>query len=56
MNDKETPPNPGSDKAVKKGCTCPIMDNGRGKGFGDGKFWINGSCPLHGMKEKNDER
>jgi len=28
-NDK---PNPGSPEAIKKGCTCPVLDNGHGKG------------------------
>ena len=42
--------NPGSDKAVKEGCTCAVLDNARGKGIdGKGKlFWINGDCPIHG--------
>jgi hypothetical protein len=45
-------PNPGSDAALKAGCTCPVLDNCHGKGFswgsGDGpKFWISGGCPLH---------
>ncbi len=43
--------NPGSDEAVKKGCTCPRIDNHYGKGIpsrdGDAQFWINGDCPLH---------
>lgn len=48
-NGKMNQPNPGSDKAVKQGCTCPILDNG----YGDdelGKtrgFWIRRDCPLH---------
>lgn len=48
-------PNPGSDEAVKAGCICPVMDNFHGKGIPlDGKtaFWINGDCPVHGVKEK----
>jgi len=44
-------PNPGSPEAIKKGCTCPVMDNNGGRGLGDmGFFWINSSCPLHGDK------
>lgn len=27
-------PNPGSDAAIKQGCTCPVYDNARGKGIG----------------------
>jgi hypothetical protein len=44
-------PNPGSDDAVQLGCTCPVMDNARGRGIpfkGEGAFWINDACPLHG--------
>ena len=45
-------PKPGSDIAIEQGCTCPVLDNGHGKGrLGDGeKFgWvINHGCPLHG--------
>ena len=54
--EKNKQPNPGSDKAVKKGCTCPVMDNHRGRGLGRGNFWINGGCPLHGggKKEENN--
>lgn len=26
-------PTPGSDEAIKIGCTCPVMDNAHGKGF-----------------------
>lgn len=37
---------------MKKDCTCPVLDNGRGRGssWGPGKFWVNGGCPLHGKK------
>lgn len=45
-----TTPNPGSDEALAKGCTCPVIDNGRGHGRGDGNFWINEGCPLHTPK------
>jgi len=47
MTDK---PTPGSDKAIANGCTCPVMDNGRGVGFlvdGERQFWVSGGCPLH---------
>lgn len=43
-------PNPGSDKAMEKGCECPTMDNHRGKGIiykGEVAFWITMGCPLH---------
>ena len=43
--------NPGSDEAVAQGCTCPVLDNGRGRGgydLGTGPlFWIAFGCPLH---------
>jgi hypothetical protein len=41
---------PGSDEAREHGCTCPVLDNGRGVGFlvdGERHFWIDGDCPLH---------
>ena len=48
--------NPGSDEAIAAGCTCPIMDNGHGRGYlrgvkddqGHTVFVISGNCPLHG--------
>ena len=44
--------NPGSDEAIKAGCTCPVMDNYYGKGIGKDKsgetlFWYDGECPIH---------
>ena len=55
MPDK--PPNPGSDEAIEQGCTCPVMDNGHGRGaYGmAGQFWITDGCPLHDLrKDTND--
>lgn len=50
MNIQE--PTPGSVEAVNKGCLCPIMDNGHGKGVGgNGEeygWWVTTECPLHG--------
>jgi hypothetical protein len=46
----EEKPNPGSDVAVKQGCTCPVLDNNRGKGFminGTRMFWYSYNCPVH---------
>jgi hypothetical protein len=46
--------NPGSDAAIKKGCTCPVLDNGRGNeelGRIRG-FWIDQDCPIHGKSAK----
>ena len=48
-------PNPGSDEAIKQGCTCPVLDNGHGVGCGiedaDGlpAFWVTANCPLHSI-------
>jgi hypothetical protein len=48
-------PNPGSVEAIAMECTCPILDNGRGRGSGmlgsEGQplFWIADDCPLHGQ-------
>ena len=44
-------PNPGSDEAIAQGCSCPVMDNGHGRGsaHGDGTFVMNTVCPLHGF-------
>ena len=49
MKDK---PNPGSNEAVKQGCTCPVLDNHHGKGINNTiekqLFWMSLGCPLHG--------
>lgn len=42
---------PGSEEAVKAGCTCPIIDNHYGAGFG-GRYWMNEDCPIHGNKKE----
>lgn len=48
-------PNPGSDEAVAEGCTCPVIDNGYGRGVGVNHpvsglpiFVFDWACPLHG--------
>jgi hypothetical protein len=38
---------PGSDEAYAEGCKCPILDN---QDMPDHKKWVNGDCPLHGIK------
>lgn len=42
---------PGSDDAIAKGCTCPVLDNGRGRGAyqigGVWQFWVSFDCPVH---------
>ncbi len=51
------PPYPGSDEAIERGCTCPVIDNGHGKmeRYVDGErvWWIDSECPLHGMREES---
>lgn len=46
---KNKTPNPGSKEAINKGCTCPVMDNGYGRGYmgQEGMFVYNTTCPLH---------
>ena len=41
---------PGSEAAVKAGCTCPVIDNNRGAGYlgQPGVFVMTVGCPLHG--------
>lgn len=48
-------PNPGSDEAIKLGCTCPVLDNHHGHiGIDNARgFWVNGDCPLHGEDTKD---
>ena len=49
-------PNPGSDAAIERGCTCPIIDNHYGRGRpgldadGHERAWFvfHEDCPLHG--------
>jgi hypothetical protein len=48
-------PMPGSDRAIKLGCKCHVLDNARGLGYlggvkgKDGKrvYVISGNCDLH---------
>lgn len=42
-------PNPGSDEAAMRGCTCARLDNGNGKGYYGmpGVFVYTAGCPLH---------
>lgn len=50
-------PNPGSAPAIARGCTCPVVDNGYGRGFviGDSlTFWYNADCPVHSKEENNN--
>jgi len=42
-------PAPGSDEAAKLGCTCPVLDNGHGRGYKGmpGIYVYNAACPVH---------
>lgn len=50
----EGAPNPGSDSALKRGCTCPVLDNNHGRrapwparcDTPEG-WWTTTGCPLH---------
>jgi hypothetical protein len=44
-------PNPGSPEAVRRGCTCPVIDNHHGEGIPrhmGRDWWVDHKCPLHG--------
>ena len=60
MSDETKEPDPGSDEAIKAGCTCPVMDNRHGKGYrvvgGVRMFVMNDDCPVHGGKFVPDRR
>lgn len=49
IEDKERKPAPGTDEALAEGCTCPVIDNGYGRGYRGqpGVFVFNGGCPVH---------
>lgn len=42
-------PDPGSDEAIALGCTCPVLDNGRGRGYmgQPGIYVYTIGCPVH---------
>lgn len=42
-------PNPGTVEAQMRGCTCPVIDNGHGKGYRGlpGCFVYTAGCQLH---------
>ena len=45
-------PNPGSQEAISRGCTCPVIDNHYGRGYygQPGVFVYVEGCPLHSPK------
>ena len=53
-------PNPGSDEAVRQGCTCPVLDNSHGRGArvsteGEVLFWFTSGCPVHSVTPEAKE-
>ena len=57
---KKIKPNPGTQEAIDAGCTCPVMDNGRGWGFcgmggGKGIYCYSEGCPIHWPKEQTSQ-
>jgi len=44
---RERQAKPGSDAAIQRGCSCPVMDNAHGAGR-NGSFIMSADCPLHG--------
>lgn len=48
-------PNPGTSEALELGCRCPILDNGRGRGYmgQPGVFVYSVDCPVHTHHEKS---
>lgn len=52
-------PPSGSPEAVAMGCTCPVMDNGHGKGWlGNGEqfgWMVAEVCPLHGQAQEGEK-
>ena len=55
MSEPSNVPNPGSDEAIDQGCTCPVIDNGHGRGRGDGNFVMDFHCPLHGIAGRSPD-
>jgi hypothetical protein len=51
----DTPPSPGSDAAIAKGCTCPVLDNAHGNGYMGiaGVYVYSGDCPLHALRSQD---
>ena len=45
------------DEALAAGCTCPVMDNGHGRGYmGDGERFgwvVSGDCPIHAQQDSD---
>lgn len=54
-----TSPRPGSAEALVEGCTCAVIDNHYGRGYGgDGErygWFVTGGCPLHDVDDAISE-
>lgn len=48
---KSDTPNPGSDEAIEQGCSCPVLDNGHGRGYlgNPDVFCYVLDCEVHGV-------
>lgn len=46
--------NPGSPEAKVAGCLCPVIDNGRGRGYMGipGVYVMREDCPMHGREAR----
>lgn len=54
LNSTYKPPNPGSDEAIKLGCSCPVLDNAHGWGYWkQGIFVIDMLCEMHNKAAMN---
>lgn len=56
MKQTNTPP-PGSVEAIALGCTCPVGDNGHGRGAAQSTadekyYWIVDTCPIRGRRDE----
>ena len=54
--DDELPP--GSDEAIKAGCSCPVLDNAHGRGYMGvaGTYVYSCGCPLHWPAAEDEPR
>ena len=52
---KKPTPNPGTNEAIKQGCTCPVIDNEHGRGYmgQKGIFVYNGNCQVHKLPTRD---
>jgi hypothetical protein len=52
---RETP-KPGTKEAIDAGCTCPVIDNGHGRGYygQPDVFVYTVGCPVHFLLPKDD--